>query len=788
MSLDIQAAFRSLRSGEEAVRREVVDELGRSGRPEALEPLLVAVTDESWPVRQAASAHLAAFAVPLLLPALEHALRDDANAAIRNAAMEIYVRLGSAAGAPLVSLLEDSDEEIRNFAAVMLGSVGGETAVPALLLALQDADVNVRHAAAASLGRIGSPEAVPHLVAALRSEPWLQYSAIHALGELGDPRATRPLLELLENDMLRGSVLEALGQVSGRDALPQLVPYLHEPDPVLRNLAIRAVVAIEQRATAEGESLDPDVQAALRGQDLVDHLLMTLQDDDFQMRKTAAVTLGWLKEPRAVAPLIALLTDAPLREYVTHALVSIGFADPAAYTAALAHPDDGVRQGTIRCLAWIAPSQGVALVSPMIHDPSPEVRAEAIIAIGRLGDEDAGMLLFELLSDEAELIQESAMAALAQLPPARVTPLLLHALESAEMPVRIRAAETLGLLHDPESAPALIALSRDPRESVRRAAVRALGEIEAPGVSELLRAALSDMSSMVRQQAVLSLGKLQEPETLGDLLPFLEDGDPKMRFATLRALGQIRNPEAVPRVVAFLSDSHKELRFAAVEALGTIRAAAAVRPLLDVLLDPDRNLRRAAAESLGHVADPQAVPSLLLALEDEHWSVRCAAATALGRIRNGKATPALLARLGDEDATVRRSVIAALGELGDARAAGRLVQALGDPGLQASAQEALRHLGAAALPELERSFAGAPPEVRRLLVDIVGRLEDRHVRRLLLAALADDSAAVRAEAALALGDSGSLEAVRPLADLKASDPAVAVRQAAARALKKLAPR
>lgn len=788
MTLDIEAAVRSLRTGEESLRRQVVEQLGRSGQAAALQPLLLAVADESWQVRQAAGEQLQAFEASLLLPALEAALRDDENAAMRNAAMEIYVRLGGAALQPLLTLLGDANEEVRNFAAVMLGSVGDQAAVAPLLGALQDPDVNVRHAAASSLGQIGAGEAVPQLIASLRSEPWLQYPAIHALGEIGDPRATAPLLELLPDEMLRGPLLEALGRLAGRDALPGLLPYLNDPDPALRNLAIRAVVAIEQRATAAGESLDPDVQAALRREDLVDHLLLGLRDDEAQTRRTAAITLGWLKEPRAVGPLIALLTEAPLQEYVTHALVSIGFADPGAYADALAHPDDGVRQGAIRCLAWIAPREGIALVSPMIHDPSVEVRAEAITAIGRLGDEDAGMLLFELLGDEAELIQESAMAALAQLPPERVTPLLLQALGSGDVQVRIRAAETLGLLRDPETAPALIALSRDPRENVRRAAVRALGEIEAPGVSDLLRAALLDESSLVRQQAVLSLGRLQDPETAADLLPLLEDPDPRMRFVTLRALGQIRNAETVPRLVPFLADPQKEMRFAAVEALGTLRAAGALRPLLGVLSDADRNLRRAAAESLGSIGDLQAVPSLLLALEDEHWSVRCAAATALGRIRSGKATQALLARLLDQDPTVRRAVIAALGEIGDARAAGPLVQALADPGLQASSQEALRRIGVAVLPELERSFASAPAEVRRLLVDIVGRLEDRRGRRLLLSALADDGAPVRAEAALALGDAGLLEAVRPLMDLKSADPSPAVRQAAARALKKLAPR
>ena len=67
-------------------------------------------------------------------------------------------------------------------------------------------------------------------------------------------------------------------------------------------------------------------------------------------------------------------------------------------------------------------------------------------------------------------------------------------------------------------------------------------------------------------------------------------------------------------------------------------------------------------------------------------------------------------------------------------------------------------------------------------------MEDRRARRLLLSALADDSAQVRTEAALALGDGGFLDAVQPLMDVKASDPSPGVRQAAASALKKLAPR
>ena len=88
MSLDIEAALEALRTGEESVRRETVELLAASGSESAIKPLLVAVGDESWPVRQASAERLASFDPALLLPVLESALRDEEDAAVRNAAME----------------------------------------------------------------------------------------------------------------------------------------------------------------------------------------------------------------------------------------------------------------------------------------------------------------------------------------------------------------------------------------------------------------------------------------------------------------------------------------------------------------------------------------------------------------------------------------------------------------------------------------------------------------------------------------------------------------------------
>ena len=254
--------------------------------------------------------------------------------------MEIYVKLGGAATGAAARAAQDPDEEVRNFAAVMLGTLRDTRAVEPLIAAL----ARRGHQRAPRGRREPRPDRLGGRGAA--ADRGAAHRALAAVP--GDRRARRDrrparrptlLLPLLDDEMLHGPVLEALGRVAGRDALPHLVPHLYADDPALRNLAIQAVVAIEQRATAGGESLDPELQAALRKGDLVEHLLATLRDDDPQNRRTAVITLGWLKETRAEPALVGLLAETGLQEYVTHALVSIGCRDREAYAAGLAHPE-----------------------------------------------------------------------------------------------------------------------------------------------------------------------------------------------------------------------------------------------------------------------------------------------------------------------------------------------------------------------------------------------------------------------------------------------------------------
>ena len=777
MSPDLQAALAALRRGEEAARRRAAAELGGSGLPEAIAPLLGAVGDDSWGVRQAAVDALAGFARESLLPALEAALRDGEDAGLRNAAMEIYVRLGPAAAPPLLSLLRDADEEVRLFAAVMLGTLKEPSAVPALVDALSDADVNVRHAAATSLGQIGSTEAVPRLVEALRDEPWLQYPALHALGEIGDPRAAPALVELLGDELLRGPALEALGLVGDRACLARIAPHLLDPDPGLRNAAIRAVVEIEQRATSSGDSLDPHVQAVLRDEDLVTHLLGMLSDDDPRNRRTAAVTLGWLREPRATGPLIERLGDPPVREFASHALVSIGFHDGEAWQTGIAHADDAVRLGVVRCLAWIAPAGRNR--ARRAADPRPLGRGarrggRRDRPAGRRGRADAAVRAARR-RERADPGERDGGARRA-CSPERVRPLLVQALASGDAESQVRAAQTLGLMRDAGRR------GRARRCRGKRARGRACGR--AAGARRAARArrpgrAAGRAGGRQLARAPAGRARARAAARAGGRAP----PDPAARRSRTRACasppcarsGRSATPEAVPHLLPLLSDPRKELRFAAVEALGQIRAPAAVRPLLDVAARrrPQPAPRRGRG-SRRHRRPAGASPRCW-------WRSRTstgACAAPRPRRSAGSAAPrrsaALVARVDDPDATVRRAAVAALGEVGDhARRRPPGGRARPTQGCRPPRSRRCGGSGPPALPEIERALASGAPdaEVRRLLVDLAGRFDDAgRAPPAAGGARGREPRPCAPRRRIALGEGGFREALRPLLERKSSDP------------------
>jgi HEAT repeat protein len=157
------------------------------------------------------------------------------------------------------------DEAIRNFGAedvqTRLEGVEGlgtnvedPKAVEYLLRGAADADLSVRVKAIDVLGDGRVKAAVPLLVQQLFMRDTTLATKQHilaALGKIGDPHATKPILDFLARDVdpsVRGSAVYALGEIGDRAALPTLERLATQStDDNFRGLALAAIRKIEQK-------------------------------------------------------------------------------------------------------------------------------------------------------------------------------------------------------------------------------------------------------------------------------------------------------------------------------------------------------------------------------------------------------------------------------------------------------------------------------------------------------------------------------------------------------------
>ena len=144
------------------------------------------------------------------------------------------------------------------FAAGVLGKTRERAAIPHLVGLLTHLDVNVVQQAIESLAQLRASSAVGALLATLDEDPWLRFAAVHALGEIGDPRAVDKLATLLGDEVAREAVIGALGKIGSAEALEHLAGALRDsPDPDAFMACLQAI----------GMALDrhPDLKIVGRG-------------------------------------------------------------------------------------------------------------------------------------------------------------------------------------------------------------------------------------------------------------------------------------------------------------------------------------------------------------------------------------------------------------------------------------------------------------------------------------------------------------------------------------------
>ncbi|MEQ8225026.1 MAG: HEAT repeat domain-containing protein, partial [Candidatus Eremiobacterota bacterium] len=280
--------------------------------------------------------------------------------------------------------------------------------------------------------------------------------------------------------------------------------------------------------------------------------------------------------------------------------------------------------------------------------------------------------------------------------------------------VRANAVSALGNIGDPRAIKPLIKALNDEDSHVRANAVYIFGM--RGGISlDLLIKGLNDEDSHVRANAALVLGYIGDVQAVDPLINMLDDENDWVRFEAIEALAVIGNPNVLHKwqpwfyksTLAKIGNSYvvkilikalknKNICYDVIDALGRIRSSISVKPLINMLDDKDDFIRAAVVKALGNIGDSQAIDPLIKALDDKNKHVRMYAALALEKIRDQRVVDPLIKALEDEEDEGFLSIVAfTLGKLGNLRAVEPLIKALGDrrTGVRASAVSALSEIG-----------------------------------------------------------------------------------------------
>lgn len=393
--------------------------------------------------------------------------------------------------------------------------------------------------------------------------------------------------------------------------------------------------------------------------DQVDKLIKLLLNDPYSsVRGGAAITLGQIKDPRAIKPLrMALMDPSPnVRGHAAAALGKIGERNSV---------DEAIKVMTYDL------SLTMDQLEKLNRGLYSDIHQDAIIALGEIGDPRTIKLLIEELRGIGGIF---AIEALSKFGESAVLPLVSALRSYPSSVVKGNAARALMKIGGPAVNPLIEAL-RDDNPQVREIAANALGEIGYLDAIKPLILVLKDGVSEVRNNAVKALTKIGEP-AVAPLIVVLNDPEVDVRYYATETLGQLGQAEALePLLMASLKDQNAKVRGNAIYAVGKISLKVANRPslqtivppLIQALKDPEANVRYNAADTLRKIGNMSGIDKAILAmindLKASEPQTRRNAISMLRKIGDARSVEPLVKALKDPEAYVRRSSAYALGEI-----------------------------------------------------------------------------------------------------------------------------
>ncbi len=642
MSAENQAL---LASAEEEDRLQGVRALAGHGVESHLRVLLTCLGDASWRVRkEAGDLFLGWPRASQFSGEVVELLHAHDNAGLRNAAVEILTRLGRQAVPFLLEEIQCNDADVRKFVLDILGDIGDESALGAMVAALADPDQNVRNAAAENLGKLKAVLAVPALLASMETaDLWFRFTILAAIAQIGAPVAAAELLPYREDPLLRKAVFDCLGKIGGREVIDVLCEGLLDHMSNVRSAAALALLRVGRKQSALVAETMQTMPLETLGEALADLLYFS----DPQVKMAAIQLLRWLDQPSFAPQLLALLDDAAMRQPAAAALIALGAEASMTLLPRWAEASPRERTYLAYLFGQTRLTAAADLLAESLGSPDPELRMVAAQGLGGMGSPALFPALLRALDDTVAEVREQALNALIAIGrqhSAAAIGVLIPLLNAETAELRLSAVRILGQLDGTDVLPALQLALKDEAAKVRSAAVQALSGGSHGCDLSAMRLALTDEDAEVRRLAVHALGAACVDDALPLLTLALQDEDLWVRAMVVRTLGRFGQP-AVRLVEMALADPVGLVAIAALETLADLSLDQSYDKIVQALQHQDQEVVAVALQLLSQGERRDWLPQMgERLLNHSHWEVRSSFVRIIAELEGSSACDMLEAR------------------------------------------------------------------------------------------------------------------------------------------------
>jgi HEAT repeat protein len=510
-----------------------------------------------------------------------------------------------------------------------------------------------------------------------REDLWLKFHVVEALGEIGDRTALPAVLPLYAEKSLRKPVLEAVGKIADVGTVNFLLRIIADEEK-LNLTALRALVRIAEASKpriveqAERTLIQSRFREAFPREKiapLIEHLHTTPKRE---VKSFILKFLGWSGDERALPVLISHLDQPDTAEVAAQGLIDFGAgAIPSILEALQNAEEDEILALLLRVINVVGGRETLPSIMPLLDHENSMIRRLAIETLGEIPHPNSIDYLLAKLDDTDVASQQAAVNSISALVTAfpevqaDVLAKIRRLLQSPSIPIKLNSLSVFVNIQGEGYHDELLLASKDSDPVIRQKAVSLMGKFGEDRFGDQLVLSLADESTSVRLAAINAIVRLRPETGLEPLISSLDDSDIWIRTAAAQALGEYKHSEGIEPLMRHLVHDPAPVRIAVIDALGKSQDQRVKDVLFGCLDESDPEIQRAAMLALARIPGRDAFDKLLAALTSADWRIRAAAATALGARGDREALPMIHRAIEDPDTYVQQSAVLALDKLAD---------------------------------------------------------------------------------------------------------------------------